>query len=324
MCNVAKHSLCGFVLRFWGFLPKCGSSCVLGREWAPTRGTWKKTKSRLVTVQERRHHPYSVEWTLTLSGVTQGHRAASAASGSTFHTALEALFCWHRHSPSLSGNKGCFLQLYTLLHTFTFMLWFIDLLVMGGIRVGCTCSSALLIFFIIALDTNSALGLGRGWFMWHILSSENGVYKVFFLLSSPVVASVKLSLYLRAAAVEYCCCVTHPGRWFVTGEDRGRRKNCYRCGPGSFVHAALWLQRMCGTGQHGQLALLTADHWQTWVDQPGLPEYFISILAAANVTAGCLLPTSSVKAEDIGSCLEKEDREWCFSRRHVVVGDKTD
>lgn len=220
MCNVAKHSLCGFILRFWGFLPKCGSFCVLGREWAPTRGTWKKTKSRLVTVQERRHHPYSVEWTLTLSEVTQGHRAASTASGSTFHTALEALFCWHRHSPSLSGNKGCFLQLYTLLHTFTFMLWFIDLLVMGGIRVGCTCSSALLIFFIIALDTNSALGLGREWFMWHILSSENGVYKVFFLLSSPAVASVKLSLYLRAAAVEYCCCVTHPGRWFVTGEDR--------------------------------------------------------------------------------------------------------
>lgn len=45
-----------------------------------------------------------------------------------------------------------------------------------------------------------------------------------FLLSSPVVTSLKLLLYLRAAAVEYCCRVTHPGRWFVTTEDGGRRK----------------------------------------------------------------------------------------------------
>lgn len=44
-------------------------------------------------------------------------------------------------------------------------------------------------------------------------------------------------------------------------------------------------------------------------DQPGLPAYFVSTLAAANVTAGCLLPTSSVKAEDIGSHLEKEDKK---------------
>lgn len=71
-------------------------------------------------------------------------------------------------------------------------------------------------------------------------------------------------------------------------------------------------------------SLLTADRWQTWGDQPGLPGYFVSVLAAAKVTAGCLLPTSNVKAQDIGSHLEKEDREWCFfTRRHVMVGDKT-
>lgn len=220
-------------------------------------------------MQERRHHPYFVEWTLTLSKVTQGHSVASTASGSTFHTAFEALFCWHRRSPSLSGTKGCFLQLYTFLHAFTCMLWFIDLLVMGVIRVGCTCSSALLVFFIIALDTNSALGLGWGWFMWHILSSENGVYKVFFLLSSTMVASLKPWLYLRAAAVEYCCCVTHPGRWFVTREDKGRRKNLLKmwarsiCACSSLVSENVW-DRTTWTDSHCW-QLITGRH--EWISQ---------------------------------------------------------
>lgn len=56
---------------------------------------------------------------------------------------------------------------------------------------------------------------------------------------------------------------------------------------------------------------MTADDCDTWVDQLELPEFFLSTLAAANATAGCLLPASSVKAEDVGSHLE-EDREWCF------------
>lgn len=176
-------------------------------------------------VQERRHHLYFAEGRLTLSKVTQGWSVARTVSGSTFCTAFEALFCWCRISPSPSGNKECFLQLYTFGGIFTFMLRFIDLLVMGVIRVGCTCSSALLIFFIILLDTNSALWLGWQWFMWHLLSSENKVDKPYFLSASTIVASLKLWLYLRAVAVEYFYSVSHLGSWFVAREDGDRRKN---------------------------------------------------------------------------------------------------
>lgn len=152
--------MCRLLFRFGGFLPRGESSCVLDRGQSTTRRTSRNTKSRWAMVQERRHHLYFAEGRLTLSKVTQGCSVARTASGSTFCIAFEALFCRCRLSPSPSGNKECFLQLYTFWGIFTFMLRFIDLLVMGVIRAGCTCSSALLIFFIIILDTNSALWLG--------------------------------------------------------------------------------------------------------------------------------------------------------------------
>ena len=59
--------------------------------------------------------------------------------------------------PLCQGIRGSvsFCVFYTFSHTF--VLRFIDFLVIG---VGCTCFSALLIFFIILLDANSALWLG--------------------------------------------------------------------------------------------------------------------------------------------------------------------
>lgn len=52
-----------------------------------------------------------------------------------------------------------FVLLFFFLHTFTFMLRFIDLLAMGVISAGYTFSSTLFVF-IILLDTTNALWLG--------------------------------------------------------------------------------------------------------------------------------------------------------------------
>lgn len=136
----------------------------------------------------------------------------------------------------------------------------------------------------------------------------------------------------QTLVVPKSCCsgvllLCDPSREMVCYKRRQRQKEKFVKDVGQ-VHLCMQLSgfRECmGQDNMDSQSLLTADHWQTWVDQPGLPEYFLSILAAANVTAGCLLPASSVKVEDVWSHLEKEDREWCFfSRRHVMVGDKTD
>lgn len=147
---------------------------------------------------------------------------------------------------------------------------------------------------------------------------------MFFLLSSPVVASLKLWFTSCCSGVLLS---REPFREMVCYKRRWRQKEKFVKTMGQ-VHLCMQLSgfRECmGQDNMDSQSLLTADHWQTRVDQPGLPEYFVSILAAANVTAGCQLPTSSVKAEDVGSHLEKEDIEWCFfSRRHVMAGDKND
>lgn len=79
-----------------------------------------------------------------------------ASTDQFFILLLKLCFADTGFLPLHQGIRGDGFSFTLFLKTFPF----IDLLAMGVIRVGCTCSSVLLIFFIILLDTNSALWLG--------------------------------------------------------------------------------------------------------------------------------------------------------------------
>lgn len=120
----------------------------------------KNAKSRWATVQEKRHHPYFAEGRLTYPKSPNGTMWPAQIQAQLVVLLLKLCFADTGFLPLHQGIRGSFFSFTLFLHTFTFMLQFIALLVMGVIRVGCTCSSALLNFFIILLDTNSALWLG--------------------------------------------------------------------------------------------------------------------------------------------------------------------
>ena len=59
------------------------------------------------------------------------------------------------------------------------------------------------------------------------------------------------------------------------------------CVCSSLVSGCVW----DSTTWTASVSLLTADDCETWVDQPGLPEFFLSTLAAANATARVPAPS---------------------------------